>query len=112
MSAVIVKRIGELASRAGLAVTDIANLASVSRATVSRWKNGTATPRPEDELRLSDMRYVVERLGEYYTRDEIRRWLNSPHPQLDGARPFDLIHADRTVEVLAVIARLDAEVHL
>ena len=112
MSAAVSKHSEELEINGGLKGTDIANLASVSTATVSRWKNGSATPRPEDELRLSDMLYVVERLSEYYNRDEIRRWLHAPHPQLDGEKAFDLVHADRTKEVLAVIARLDAEVYL
>ena len=56
--------------------------------------------------------YVVNRLSEFYTNDEIRTWLYAPHPQLDGERAIDLIHQRHTLEVLNVINRLDSEVYL
>jgi len=112
MSTAISRNIEELENEGGLKGTDIANLASVSKATVSRWRNGTATPQPVNELRVSDLYYIVERLQEYYTPDEIRVWLKSPHPQLGGERALNLIHQDRAKEVLEVIARLDGEVYI
>lgn len=112
MSTAISRHIADLENEGGLRGTDIANLASVSKATVSRWRNGTATPQPDNELRVSDLYYIVERLQEYYTPDEIRFWLKSPHPQLAGERALDLIHQDRAKEVLEVIARLDGEAYI
>jgi uncharacterized protein (DUF2384 family) len=57
-------------------------------------------------------RYIVARLQEYYTADEIRTWLDARHPQLDGGRAIDLIHQNRSEAVLRVLDRLDAEVYL
>ena len=104
--------IGEIELAGGLRGTDIANITDVSKATVSRWRNGSAKPQPANELRIADLHYVVGRLAEFYDTDEIRIWLYARHPQLEGERAIDLIHADRTDEVLQVLARLDAGVFL
>ena len=92
--------------------TDIANITDVSKATVSRWRKGTMKPHPRNELILSDLYYVVCRLQEYYSPNEIRSWLYALHPQLDGQRAIDLIHQGRTIEVLKILDRLDAEAFL
>ena len=104
--------IDELESRGGLRGPAIANITDVSKATVSRWRRGSARPQPTNELRISDLHYVVGRLQEYYSGDEIRTWLHARHPQLDGARAIDLIHANRTDEVLQVLNRLDEAAYL
>jgi uncharacterized protein (DUF2384 family) len=108
----VARFIGELETGGGLRGTDIANITDVSKATVSRWRSGAAKPQPGNELRISDLHYVVGRLQEYYAGDEIRTWLYARHPQLDGARAIDLIHANRTGEILQVLNRLDAGAYL
>lgn len=112
MQGAIVRYIEELGRFGGLKGTDIANITSVSKATVSRWKSGDIKPQPRNELVLSDLHYVVARLQEFYEPDEIRTWLYARHPQLNGERAIDLIHQDRTVEVLAILDRLDNDVHV
>ena len=97
----------ELGKLGGLKGTDIANITDVSKATVSRWRAGDIKPQPRNELILSDLYYIVGRLQEYYGPEEIRTWLYARHPQLSGERAIDLIHQDRTIEVLKVIDRLD-----
>jgi transcriptional regulator with XRE-family HTH domain len=104
--------INELNEVGGLSGTDIANIADVSKATVSRWKAGTVKPQPSTQLVLSDLYFVVGRLREYYSADEIRMWLYARHPQLGGKRAIDLINQNRSEDVLRVIDRLDAEVYL
>jgi hypothetical protein len=79
----------------------------VSPATVSRWTAGKASPHPKTQLVISDLRYVVDRLTEFYSPDETRIWLYSKHSLLNGERAIDLIHACRADEVLAVIQSLD-----
>lgn len=111
-SGVMPHYIEALAEVGGLSGTDIANIADVSKATVSRWKAGTVKPHPSTQLVLSDLHFVVSRLQEYYAPDEIRTWLYARHPQLDGARAIDLINQNRSEEVLRVLDRLDAEVYL
>ncbi len=106
------KYLDELGKFGGLRGTDIANITEVSKATVSRWKSGDIKPHPRNELVLSDLYYVVGRLQDYYTADEIRSWLYARHPQLDGERAIDLIHQERTLEILKIIDRLDNEVFI
>lgn len=92
----------------GLQGKDLANIASVSPATVSRWSNGMATPDLHTQTVMAELRYVVDRLADFYTPDETRIWLHTPHPMLNGARAIDRINEGRTEEVLAVIEALDA----
>jgi hypothetical protein len=111
-SAVVSRFIDELHQEGGLTGTDLANIADVSKATVSRWKSGAVKPQPSTQLILSDLRYVVGRLREYYTADEIRIWLYARHPQLGGARAIDLINQNHSEDVLRVLDRLDADAYL
>ncbi len=102
------KTIEDLRERGGLTGMDVANLAKVSKATVSRWSTGKAAPQPKTQLVLSDLRYVVDSLAEFYSAEETRVWLYSRNALLGGERAVDLIHQGRTEEVLAAIERLAA----
>jgi transcriptional regulator with XRE-family HTH domain len=92
----------------GLQGKDIANIVSVSPATVSRWSSGKATPDLRTQTVIAELRYVVDRLSDFYTPDETRLWLHAKHPMLNGERAIDLINEGRTEAVLAVIEALDA----
>lgn len=102
------KTIDDLKDRGHLSGVDVANIAQVSKATVSRWSAGTAAPHPRTQLILSDLRYVVDRLAEFYTPDETRLWLHARNELLDGATAMELIRQERTNEVLHAIERLDS----
>lgn len=106
MATAVAKILDDLRDRGGLKGTDVANMTSVSPATVSRWITGKAFPQPRTQLLISDLRYVVDRLAEFYTPDETRIWLYARHPLLSGERAIDLIHEGRTAEVLSVIEGL------
>lgn len=106
MSNAVTNLIDNLRHRGGLKGTDVANIADVSPATVSRWISGTSFPHPKTQLLISDLRYVVDRLAELYDPEETRIWLYSKHRLLEGERAIDLIHSGRTDEVLAVIESL------
>ena len=99
--------IDNLRQRGGLKGTDVANIAAVSPATVSRWTSGASFPHPKTQLLISDLRYVVDRLAELYDPEETRVWLYSKHRLLGGERAIDLIHAGQADEVLAIIGSLD-----
>jgi transcriptional regulator with XRE-family HTH domain len=99
--------INDLRRHGGLKGTDVANIASVSPATVSRWTSGMSSPHPKTQLIISDLRYVVDRLAELYDPQETRIWLYSKHRLLSGERAIDLIHAGRTDEVLTIIESLN-----
>ena len=111
-STAISRSIGELETIGGLNGTDIANVTDVSKATVSRWRSGTKRPQPASERVLSDLVYVVKRLEDYYSNEEIRMWLYARHPQLEGQRAIDLIHTGRVEDIFRVLDRLDADGYL
>lgn len=109
MSTAVVRFIDELRDRGGLKGRDIANIFDSSPPTVSRWATGKATPPLEKQTIMADLRFVVDRLSDYYTADETRVWLHSKHPMLNQQRAIDLITAGQSEEVLAVIDRLDSD---
>ena len=106
MSNAIVKTIEDLKDTGGLKGVDLANITKVSKATVSRWSTGSHSPQPRTQLVLSDLRYVVDRLSEFYAADEIRTWLYARNELLGGRRAMDLIHGQQTEEVLEAIERV------
>ena len=108
MSTAVARILDDLRTRGGLQGKDVANIVDVSTATVSRWSRGTATPSLRTQTVIAELRYVVERLADFYTPDETRLWLHTPHPLLNGERAIDLIYNGRTEEVLAAIERLAA----
>lgn len=112
MQGAVARYIDELREVGGLKGTDIANIADVSAATVSRWSTGKASPQPRTQLVLSDLHYIVSRLRDYYTSDEIRIWLYARHPQLNGERAIDLINDGKSEDVLNILERLDSAVYL
>src|SRR5690606_2078435 len=93
-------------SLGALTGVDVANVASESKATVSRWTRGTAVPQTATQLVLSDLRYVVDKLSEFYSPDEARTWLYARNNTLGGRSAIELIHDGRTEEVLDVIESL------
>jgi uncharacterized protein (DUF2384 family) len=108
----VVRFLRELEDIGGLKGVDIANITDVSKATASRWKAGAIKPHSRNELILSDLHYIVIRLHEYYSAEEIRIWLYARHPQLDGNRAIDLINQGKSIEVLRILERLDAGAYL
>lgn len=108
MSNAVAKILDHLRDDGGLQGRDLANIVQVSPATVSRWTHGKAMPDLRTQTVIAELRYVVDRLSDFYTPDEIRLWLHTPHQMLNGARAIELINAGRTQDVLAVIEALDA----
>lgn len=107
MASAVANLIDDLRQRGGLKGSDVANIASVSPATVSRWTSGASFPHPKTQLLISDLRYVVDRLAELYDPEETRVWLYSRHRLLNGERAVDLIHGGRADEVLTIIESLN-----
>ncbi len=104
--------VGELKEYGGLKGRDIANILGVSPPTVTRWSKGEGGPTIDKQTIMAELRWVADRLTDFYQPDEVRLWLQSPHPQLKGARPYELISEGRTNEVLEIIERLDSGVYL
>ena len=112
MSNAVRKILDYLRDDGGLQGKDIANIVEVSPATVSRWSSGKTTPDLKTQTVIAELRYVVDRLADFYTPEEMRLWLHTSHPMLKGERAIDLINAGRTEEVLAVIESLDTGAYI
>ena len=112
MSTAVSRILDHLRDDGGLQGKDIANIVSVSPATVSRWFNGKASPDLKTQTIIAELRYVVDRLSEFYGPGETRIWLHASHPMLKGERAIDLINSGRTEDVLAVIESLDAGAYI
>jgi transcriptional regulator with XRE-family HTH domain len=112
MATAVARILDDLRGRGGLQGKDIANIVDVSTATVSRWSRGNGTPSLHTQTIIAELRYVVERLSDFYTPDETRLWLHARHPLLKNERAIDLINAGRTEEVLAVIERLESGAYI
>lgn len=108
----VARYIDSLQDNGGLKGTDIANFTDVSSATVHRWKAGSHIPHPRAQLLLAQLHYIVSRLDEYYSPEEVRLWLYAPHPQLEGHRAIDHIVNEQAADVIAILDRLDAEAYL
>lgn len=50
---------------------------------------------------------IRDRLLAFYTPDEAERWMLEPHPQLDGETANNALLQGRSVEVEAIIGRLE-----
>ena len=61
---------------------------------------------------LGELVTIINRLNAYYTDEEAVLWLRSPHPQLEGPKPIDLISWGDGHLVVEVLDRLDAGVYL
>lgn len=92
----------------GISAREIAQLLDTTPQTVSRWQTGRSTPRPSSLTRLLRLEWLADQLAQVYCPDEARIWLFSPHRDMDGRRPVDLIANDKMDEVLAIIDRLQS----
>jgi transcriptional regulator with XRE-family HTH domain len=108
MATAVARILSDLRDRGGLKEIDVANIVGASPPAVSRWSQGRAMPPLHTQTIIADLRYVVDRLGDFYTPEETRLWLHASHPLMNNERAIDLIGSGRTEEVLAVIERLDA----
>jgi transcriptional regulator with XRE-family HTH domain len=112
MPSAVVKILRDLRENGALQGKDIANIANVSPATVTRWSQGASSPNLRTQTIFAELRYVIDRLTEFYTPDETRLWLHARHNLLGGQRAIDLINEGKAEDVLAIIERLDAGAYL
>jgi putative toxin-antitoxin system antitoxin component (TIGR02293 family) len=112
MSSAVIRVLDQLKQAGHLQGKDIANIASVSPATVTRWQQGKAAPTLQTQTRLAELRFVVDRLNDFYTPEEARLWLHTPHALLKGKRAIDLIMNGQTEDVLAALEALDSAAYV
>lgn len=108
MGDAIAERLNSIQTNSGISGRDVAALIETTPQTVSRWRTGHSAPQRRHLERLLTLEWLVSQLAAYYTAEEAKLWLFSPHSLLDGRTPADLIAEQRTDEVLRLIDQLDS----
>jgi len=108
MATAVARKLDNIKDRGGISAREVAQLLDTTPQTISRWQTGRSSPQPDSLNRLLRLEWLAEQLGQFYEPDEARLWLFSPHGELGGERPADLVAGDRIDEVLAIIDRLQS----
>ena len=108
MSTAVVEKLDSIRSRGGINSREVAQLVATTPQTVSRWQTGVSSPQPRSLDRLLRLEWIADELSQFYDPDQARLWIFSPHRQLGGERPADLIASDRTDAVLQLIDQLQS----
>lgn len=106
MSQALAKRMDEVQNTAGVKARELAQLLDTTPQTISRWRSGKVEPQPDRLQRLLTLTWLAERLSEFYSPEEARLWLFTPHRLLGGDKPADRIQAGKLDDVLALIDQL------
>jgi len=86
----------------------VAELLDVDKSSVTRWLKKEDLPGPENEERITAIRYVMVRLSRLFKRETAMDWLLGVNAHLGNKRPIDLIKKGRATEVLAAIDQAEA----
>lgn len=111
MGTALAKKLDNIKARGGISAREVAQLLETTPQTVSRWQTGQSSPHRDSLNRLLRLEWLAEQLAQFYGPEEARLWLFSPHAELQGDRPADLIAEDRIDEVLAIIDRLQSSAY-
>jgi transcriptional regulator with XRE-family HTH domain len=106
MANVIALKLEGIQKNSEISGREIAQLLGTTPETISRWRGGKVEPQPRMRDGLLQLEWLVGELAELYKPKEAHLWLFSPHKQLAGARPVDLIERGETEKVLALISQL------
>jgi transcriptional regulator with XRE-family HTH domain len=106
MATALAERLERIRARGGIKGRDVAQLLDTTPETVSRWNTGRVAPQREHLQRLLTLEFLLQELGEFYSPEEARLWLFSPHRLLKGERPADRIQQGKIDDVLALLDQL------
>ena len=106
MASALASRLDSIRDHGGIKSREVAQLLNTSPQTVSRWQTGKAKVEPQRGHldRLLTLEFLIGELAEFYTPQEARLWLFSPHRLLGGERAADRIQQGKVDDVLALIA--------
>ncbi len=108
MSTAFARKLENIRERSGVNSREVAQLLSTTPQTISRWQTGQSVPQPRSLDRLLRLDWLAEQLSQFYEPDEARVWLYSPHRDLEGERPVDMIVKDRFDAVMTLIDQLQS----
>jgi putative toxin-antitoxin system antitoxin component (TIGR02293 family) len=95
-----------LADTTSVSQHDLAEVLEVAPRTLQRWLSAsdTAAPSGDDEMRVNVVSRIVSHLRHSFTGPGTVRWLQRPHPQLDGRPPLTLLHDEASFPELVHLA--------
>ncbi|MGH9092237.1 MAG: helix-turn-helix domain-containing protein [Acidimicrobiales bacterium] len=102
----LAERLDAIKAHAGVRSREIAELLDTTPQTVSRWQTGRVDPQATKLRQLLMLEWLADQLHEFFSPEEARLWIFSPHRLLSGDRPSDRISAGRVDDVLALIDQL------
>lgn len=111
MSSALARKLDNIRTKSGIKSREVAQLLDTTAQTVSRWQTGQASPQPRSLERLLALEWLADQLSQLYEPDEARLWLFSPHIDLAGERPVDLITQGKISDVLRIIDQLQSSAY-
>ena len=92
--------IARLRARLGVTQEQYARLLGVAWATVSRWERGRARPDPKATAKLNRLRELADLIGDAIRPEDLPKFLLTPHPELRGHPPADLLENEFSFEAV------------
>jgi transcriptional regulator with XRE-family HTH domain len=106
MTTPLTQRLDKIRELGGITSRDVAQLLDTTPETVSRWSTGKIDPQRERLHRLLELEFFLTELSEFYSPEEAKLWLFSPHKVLGGETAASRIQSGRTQEVFAILDQL------
>lgn len=106
MKSALAAKIEEIKRLGGISARDVAQLLDTTPETVSRWVNGKVDPQRDRLQRVLNLEYFLSELAEFYSPEEAKLWLFSPHKLLGGDSPADRIKNGDTDAVAALLDQI------
>lgn len=106
MASALAERLEKIKELGGITGRDVAQLLDTTPETVSRWSTGKIDPQRERLQRLLELEFFLRELSEFYSPDEAKLWLFSPHRALGGDTAAARIQAGKTQDVFALLDQL------
>ena len=106
MSSALAERLERIKELAGITGRDVAQLLDTTPETISRWSTGNVDPQRDRLQRLLELEFFLSELAEFYSPEEAKQWLFSPHKQLGGETAAARIQAGKTQDVFALLDQL------
>jgi transcriptional regulator with XRE-family HTH domain len=106
MATALAERLEKIKELGGITGRDVAQLLDTTPETVSRWTTGRIDPQRERLQRLLELEFFLTELAEFYSPDEAKLWLFSPHRLLGGETAAARIQNGKTADVFALLDQL------
>jgi transcriptional regulator with XRE-family HTH domain len=112
MASALAERLENIKELGGITGRDVAQLLDTTPETVSRWTTGRIDPQRDRLRRLLELEFFLAELAEFYSPEEAKLWLFSPHKLLAGETAASRIQAGKTLDVFALLDQLRSGAYL